>query len=662
LAVALGDPTTIADILARRSANFRFIGNPEEAFRDAFRAVSLLDRVSDTDARHQSYGTAADAAELLGNPLVALYYRNAAVETIQRAVVNARAKELSARKHHLAIALRTRAETLIALGRSSEAEEDLQQGADLSEAIEKPEDRDELRMYLREVRGQKLLADAPAEAAAWFTEAIKLAKNADSTYRATLFFERAAAWRKAHNPRADADIASASELLRNEVRSALTRDPSSASKPLWDPYFSRFRDRFDELIESRITADDKEGAFVQAELARAFEPMQILLPVRPIETTADLRRLRALPEDTVILQFLVLPQRTYTWVITREKIQLVTQAVEKSKIERWVTNALDAIASLQSRPFENATRAAYGELFRTPLKIAGPSKTRVVIVPDGPMHGLPFNALGSNEEGYLIKRASISVAGSTSLYLYALTRDRQLAANAHPSVVLVADPPSKEFPPLPAARQEVSDLARDDYPGAEVLTGAGATVANFLKAAKHATILHFAGHSVANPQFPWQSRLLLAADGEASGELTAQKLMQELPSLPRTRLVVLGACSTAGGGSVGPQGLAPLVRPFIAANVPAVVGALWDVRDASAKRLLVSLHCHYRHGDDVAVALRQAQLERLRDNDPATAWAAFQVAGYAASPYPRSPALEDPSIEHLCTANSLLGPDGLHSQ
>jgi CHAT domain-containing protein len=104
------------------------------------------------------------------------------------------------------------------------------------------------------------------------------------------------------------------------------------------------------------------------------------------------------------------------------------------------------------------------------------------------------------------------------------------------------------------------------------------------------------------------------------------------------------------------------VRPFIAANVPAVVGALWNVKDASAKELLVSFHCHYRHGDDVAVALRNAQLERLRNNDPAMAWAAFQVVGYAASPYPRSPTLEDPSSEHVCTQNSFLGPDGLHSQ
>src|SRR5205085_7297285 len=113
----------------------------------------------------------------------------------------------------------------------------------------------------------------------------------------------------------------------------------------------------------------------------------------------------------------------------------------------------------------------------------------------------------------------------------------------------------------------------------------------------------------------------------------------------RTRLVVLSACSSAGGSFVGPQGLAPLVRPFIGANVPAVVGSLWDVNDASTKQLLVFFHCHYRHGDDVAVALRNAQLEMLRKDDSVMAWAAFQVVGYATSPFPRAIPLEEPSSE-----------------
>jgi CHAT domain-containing protein len=269
-------------------------------------------------------------------------------------------------------------------------------------------------------------------------------------------------------------------------------------------------------------------------------------------------------------------------------------------------------------------------------------------------------------EGYLIERVSIATDASTSLYLYALARDGQFTSGQYSPVLIVGNPafrPRPKFGPLPYAEQEAKDLKRVHYPGASILLGTEATVDRFLALAKTASMIHFAGHGIANPQQPWESLLLLAPAAGDSGELTAERLMQELSELERTRLVVLGACSTAGGLPVGPQGLAPLVRPLIAANVPAVVGTLWDVNDATASRLLGSLHCHHRQGDDVAVALRKAQLERLH-KEPAMWWAPYQVVGYAGSPYarPARPEEHRSDSHHLCTENSLQRPDGLHSQ
>lgn len=673
LAAAHGDPTLTADALSRRSVNSTTIGAAEAAFADAYKALTLLDRVADIDTRHKAFAATAIATRALGYPALALRYQDAAVETVQRAAAHASGNALKSAKHELAVALRVRAEIQVVLGRFAEAEADLVQGTELAESIDRADVRDPLRMRLRDVRGQLALGNNDPNAVALFSEAIDLASQEDSTYRAVLHFERAAARHSAGDARADDDTTAALTILRDEVRGALERNPQTESVPLWEPYFKRFRARHDELIEHRLAAGDIENAFLQSEFARAFEPMQILLQsrsmppgFRPLETAADLRQARAaLPADTVILQFLVLPGKTYTWVLTRERMTVVRQRATRRDIERWTHDVLESAGAKQRDPVTRNMRAVYGELFREPLAQA-PGKTRIVIVPDTPMQGLPFNALvGTKDEGHLIERASITVAGSTSLYLHALARDRQLSARGPSPVLLVGDPAFDSvlfpFPSLPYARKEVEQLERDDYNGAEVLIGQDATIERFLAAARNAMIIHFAGHALASEDDPWQSRLLLAPRGQESGELSSQKLMQELPRLEHTRLVVLGACSTASGGALGPQGLAPLIRPLIGADVPSVVGSLWDVQDASTKPLLVSFHCHYRHGDDVATALRNAQLEQLRNNEPAMTWAAFQVAGYAASPYPRSIALEDPSSE-LCSANSLHRPDGLHSQ
>jgi CHAT domain-containing protein len=674
LVAARGDPTSVAGIVSRRATNFAFLGAADAALRDAYRVMGLLDRVADANTRHNTYAAASLAARQLGHPRLAFYYRNAAVRDNERSLLNASSgKEIGDAKLELAVALGHRAEILIELGDDAAAQKDLERAAALAEDAESATNRDLLRMRVQDVRGQALLAKNPAGAVAAFDQAIGLAKGHDSTYRAILHFQRATARRNAGDARAGEDMATALEILRGEARRVLATRSRGEFEPLWDPYFSRFQARHHELIESRLNAGGLEEAFVEAERVRAFEPLHLLLQsdsvppgFRPIETVADIRRAQAaLDDDTVILQYLVLPARTYVWILTRNGLEVVAQSVTRATIERWVANALEAMAAGQRARFEDAMVAPYAELFRDPLRRAGPTKTRIVIVPDGPMHGFPFNGLVvSKKEGFLIERASIATAASTSLYLYALGRDRQLAGDRHPAVLLVGDPAfrSEAFEDLPHARQEVEELARDHYGGAAVLMDADATVRRFLDEARKATIIHFAGHAVAAPRTPWLSRLLLAPRGSEPGELSAERLMRELGQLTRTRLVVLGACSTAGGAPVGPQGLAPLVRPLVAANVPAVVGALWDVKDATAKPLLVSLHCHYRHGDDVAVALRNAQLEMLRNNEPAMTWAAFQAVGYAASPYAPPIALEEPDSEHVCTQNSLLGPDGLRPQ
>ena len=667
---AKNDPTGIVAALGRRSLNYATIGSSELAFADSFRAVSLLPYVADLNARHHAYASAAIAARQLGYPTVALHYQNALIEVMSRDVRNAPPGRLPTTKVHLAIALRARADIQVALERDQDALIDLEQAAGLAEAANQPDIPAQMQLRLNEMRGQALLNRDPQAAIAAFTKAIDLATKQDSTYRAVLYFKRAAARQKAGETNADEDIATALKILRDEAALLRNKSERGAFEELWTPYFRRFQSMHHQMVESRIARDDREGAFVYAEQARAFELMQLLLQsesapagFRKIETVSDLRQnLQTLPADTLILQYLVLEDKTYAWLLTRGKIELMPLRPGASEIRRWVTDANKAVRSGQNDPLTGAMRAAYGELFAAPLATpAARGRTRFVIIPDGPMHGLPFAGLqGTKGEGYLIRRGSIAVAGSTSLYLYAILRDRQLSSDRKLSVLVVGDPQTKRNP-LPFAREEAEQLGRD-YPGAVTLIGPEATTQRFLQAAKTATIVHFGGHGIASPQRPWSSMLLLTPDGADSGELTAQRLMTELSPLAHTRLVVLGACSTAPGNMVGPEGVAPLVRPLIAANIPAVVSTLWEVQDATAKNLLVSLHCHYRNGDDVAVALRHAQLEMLLRNVPATKWAAFQVVGHAGSPYARGVPMEKRHNEHVCSENSLHRPDGLHPQ
>jgi CHAT domain-containing protein len=161
-----------------------------------------------------------------------------------------------------------------------------------------------------------------------------------------------------------------------------------------------------------------------------------------------------------------------------------------------------------------------------------------------------------------------------------------------------------------------------------------------LRLAAGNTIIHLAVHGVANPEVPSRSFFLLAPTGDDSGVIDAERLLKQL-QLTKTRLAVLSACSSAGGTPVGAEGLAPLVRPFVAAGVPGVVGTLWNVSDNLATEdLLVRFHQHYRDGREAAQALQLAQQEMIahpsKAHRAAWAWSAFQMYGCASSPFPAS--------------------------
>jgi CHAT domain-containing protein len=294
--------------------------------------------------------------------------------------------------------------------------------------------------------------------------------------------------------------------------------------------------------------------------------------------------------------------------------------------------------------FETQLYALYDALIAVPLDQFKTMPQRLVIIPDGPMHGLPFAALQSPKTNrYLIQEVPIEISGSANLYLASLRRDSELTSNHDQSVLLIGDPAfndkldlARGFRPLPRARSECERIYALYAPHAQMQLESEATIPRFLALARGSSIVHIAAHGIVNAQTPSRSFILLAPSPNEPGPLDAQALVTRL-HLDHTRLVVLSTCSSAGGLPVGAEGVAPLVRPLIGAGVPAVIGSLWDVDDATAEELLVSFHRRYREGNDAAIALQFAQLDLLKNKKPVFAWASFQVIGHGSSPFAPAP-------------------------
>jgi CHAT domain-containing protein len=270
------------------------------------------------------------------------------------------------------------------------------------------------------------------------------------------------------------------------------------------------------------------------------------------------------------------------------------------------------------------------------------------------------------EAEYLVKTIIPQYSGSAALYLDSLKRDGEIPPNPTPSVLAIGNPAFNEalpapldMPPLPHAEEEAQQVLLL-YGRTGPLTREKATVPEFLSRAPHADIIHIAAHAVINEDEPARSAILLAPSDGNSGGLEPHQIQQL--KLHKTRLMVLSACETGGGLRIGSEGVAPLVRPTLATGVPGVVATLWDVDDATTKRLMVSFHAQYAKGHDAAIALRSAQLEAINGKTFVRDWAAFQVIGHASSPFASRPPDQGGNSIGIHASHSLQRSDGLRSQ
>jgi hypothetical protein len=229
---------------------------------------------------------------------------------------------------------------------------------------------------------------------------------------------------------------------------------------------------------------------------------------------------------------------------------------------------------------------------------------RLVIVPTGALHALPWSVLGS------CRGRAVTVAPSACMWHRAATvKDR----GGLDSVVLVAGPG------LTHAAAEVKALSRR-YPGARSLTPTRATCEAVCSALDGADLAHLAAHGRFRSDNPLFSSLQLA-----DGPLTVYDL-ERLDRAPQ--VMVLSACES--GLSVVHPGneLMGLTAAVLALGARALVASVFPVPDAATRPLMLAFHRAMRAGMPPAVALAEAQ-SRSAGNGPSesAAAAAFMCFG-----------------------------------
>lgn len=218
--------------------------------------------------------------------------------------------------------------------------------------------------------------------------------------------------------------------------------------------------------------------------------------------------------DQVLLEYVLAEPQSYCLVITRERIHIVTLA-DRQRIETAVDSLLKEFKA------KKAGKAQAAELFDLLLRdIPEARKERWIIVPDGRLHLLPFEALRDTSGRYVVSSHVVSYAPSaTAMYLMSRATGSQkppqhtlLAVGGIPyeqrtdlnNVAVKAGYVQAKLAELPGSKQEVMAVEEALHgTNSRLLVGDAATESAFKNAdLDQYEIIHLAVHGVANEKHP----------------------------------------------------------------------------------------------------------------------------------------------------------------
>jgi CHAT domain-containing protein/predicted negative regulator of RcsB-dependent stress response len=380
-------------------------------------------------------------------------------------------------------------------------------------------------------------------------------------------------------------------------------------------FFSLLIQFYRNYVKTLLDQNQFEKALDIADSSRArILHQRLALKSAPEPTQPrDYRRI-ARSCRSVVLYYWVAPERSWLWVVTPDRVHRPFELPPAAQIQSWVDRYRQFIIDRLGDPMQVRNEAGH-QLYQNLVAVAGsviPAGSRVIIVPDGPLHWLNFETLpvydqksGTNGANARYWAEDVQLAVAPSLGV--LATDQRATASGDKSLLIVGDPlPAPDFPKLNYAADEVSRI-RSKFAAAQIEahTGANAYAGAYTEAQpERFSLLHFSAHSVANQQSPLESAIILSPRGD-NYKLYARDII----GVPlRADLVTLSACRSAGARTYTGEGLVGFTWAFLHAGARRVIAGLWDVTDRSTPEIMEALYSRMQAGEEPASALRQAKL------------------------------------------------------
>ncbi|HXD77211.1 MAG TPA: CHAT domain-containing tetratricopeptide repeat protein [Puia sp.] len=365
------------------------------------------------------------------------------------------------------------------------------------------------------------------------------------------------------------------------------------------------------------TAQEKAGYEIQlAQLQKKLEQDGNYYRVKYEDSVPGIAELQAnLGKDQALISCHLGTDALHVFVLTRSAFSYV-RIDSLALLRRAVADWLAMLKTVESgRKFRGGDLGdLLSRVLVSPIQALVPDKDEWIVVPDGFLYFLPFEAIPSATDPShqpLLYTTTISYQFAARLILAPGSPSKK---ETHPGQILAFAPftgtgflstGAYRFPPLPGSKEEVSGLPGQQF------TGKQATKTLFLKDLNQYPILHLATHAVSSVTSAAGS--FIAFYPQKDTPIDDCLFLEELYGLnmDRTRLVVISACETGQGELVSNEGVISLARAFAYAGCESSISSLWKADDEATSFILQRFYIYLEKGYKKSTALRRAKLDYL---------------------------------------------------
>jgi len=451
------------------------------------------------------------------------------------------------------------------------------------------------------------------------------------------------------------------ELKKNELKESFLEDKIDIYKGIIDVFYT--------MYQNSGNASYADSALYYAEKGKARTLFELLAglsnevknkkPHPPLPRPVGAREIRytAQTDSALILEYSLSGANDYLWAVSADSIKFY----KLKHAEKLCSFVDEYLRTISTPPHSGALPLKKGEqLFK---QILGPVKaqlikyTKIIIIPDGLLHYLPFetlvSAVNSKKAHYLIETHQISYAPSASIIHLLLNRG--LSGEKQKALIAFADPSFSakaqtgaggatktenmiiaqrgfKLKPLPYSAQEVKNIARL-FPQDKTVLFIGPQASE--KNVKSAQLeqyrrIHFATHVLIDEKLPARSCIALSQPN-GSNEDGFLRLNEIFALHLNADLVTLSGCQSAKGKLTRAEGVLGLTRAFFYAGARSLLVSQWQVNDFTTAHFMEIFYSRLKEGNTKTAALQKTKIEFIKGailkNRHPYFWAPFVLIG-----------------------------------